>query len=222
MRVDGDQMRVLAARALAGLVGVGVLLFAAWAVLITALIGGLSARAPDPFAPDGDPCCGHPDTWSDVAWGLAWTLGFVLIDALLASIGIALLSWATRQRWPRLKRLAMLPAGALIAAVLLLALVIVPQLDEGVTPPACDTFAFSRDAWRSAPEHARFDLAYGVAHCDLVDGKTSSQVRRLLGRPTTRARIGGGRTYWGYGDLVVYFADGLVVETHVGATDEQS
>jgi hypothetical protein len=124
-------MTMLAARALAGLVAVGILLCVAWAVLVTALIGGLSARAPDPCVPDGDPCCHHPDTWGEVAWGLTWTLGFVLLDALLAAIGIALLSWAIRQRWPRLKRLAMLPGGAMTAAVLLLALVVVPQLDEG-------------------------------------------------------------------------------------------
>jgi hypothetical protein len=45
-------MTVLAARVLAGLVAVGILLFAAWAVLVTALIGGLSARAPNPCVPD--------------------------------------------------------------------------------------------------------------------------------------------------------------------------
>jgi hypothetical protein len=127
-------MTVLAARVLAGLAAVGILLFAAWGVLFIMLVGSISAQAPDPSIPNGDPCCGHPDTWGEVAWGVAWTLGYVVLDALLVCGAIALLHWAIRRRWPRLKRLAMLPAGAAMAAALILALVIVPQLDEGVTP----------------------------------------------------------------------------------------
>jgi prepilin-type processing-associated H-X9-DG protein len=43
------------------------------------------------------------------------------------------------------------------------------------------------------------------------------QVRQLLGSPNSHDRINDSRTYWDYGGLIVYFADGHVVDTDVGA-----
>ena len=61
-----------AARAFAALAAVA-LAVAALAGVSLILLGGLiAAQAPDPFVADGDPCCGHPDTWGDVAG--SWTL----------------------------------------------------------------------------------------------------------------------------------------------------
>ncbi|MDP8907720.1 MAG: hypothetical protein M3N47_01090 [Chloroflexota bacterium] len=98
------------------------------------------------------------------AWGVAWTLAYVVVDALLVCVAVSLIAWAARGRWPRLQRLALLPGGALIAAALVLTAVLVPQLDEGRTPPDCDSFSFKRSAWRSSDVDTQLDTAYGVAH----------------------------------------------------------
>ena len=136
-------MIVVAARLLAGLAGGAILLLAAWGALWVMLAVGISAQAPDPFVIDGDPCCGHPDTWGEVAEGAAWSLGLALLDALLVAVAVTLLSWAATRRRPRLRRLALLPGGALLATALVLAILIVPQLDEAVTAPPCDAVALS-------------------------------------------------------------------------------
>ncbi len=51
--------------------------------------------------------------------------------------------------------------------------------------------------------------------CDVIDGKTPVQVRRLLGRPQTQDQTGG-QTYWQYSGLAVFFDDGRVAWTSVG------
>jgi len=139
-------------RALALLAALGIVLVALWGMLLAMLVGGISAQAPDPFIPSGDPCCGHPDTWGEVGWGFVGTLGYVLADSLLWCLAAALISWAMTERWPRLKKLTMLPSGALLTAIVVFAVVLVPQLDEARTPPDCDTFTFTRSAWRSSDE----------------------------------------------------------------------
>jgi hypothetical protein len=108
-------------------------------MLLAVLVGGISAQAPHPFIPSGDPCCGHPDTWGEARWGFVWTLGYVLAESLLWCLAVALISWAMTERRPRVKRLAMLPSGALLTAIVVFAVVLVSQLDEGRTPPDCDT-----------------------------------------------------------------------------------
>lgn len=197
------------------LAGTGILLVAVWGVFIVLLVGGMTAQAPDPFIADGDPCCGHPDTWGEVRWGIVWTLAYAIADALLFSLAVALVRWGWVGRWPRLKRLALLPAGAVILTSLALAAAIVPLLDEGRTPPDCDSFGFDRSAWRSSDADARRDVAYGLSHCGLLDGRSARHVRRLLGRPTFRDRAGN-EAHWLYGGLAVYFADGRVTRTDVG------
>jgi hypothetical protein len=204
-------------RGLAGVAGVALLLFAAWGVLWVLLVGAIAAQAPDPFVENGDPCCGHPDTWGEVAAGFGWTLGYALVDALLICVAVALLTWATRGRWPRVRRLALVPAAGVGAAALILAVVLIPQLDEGRTPPDCDTFKFSRTGWRSTDEDEQKRNAYGVAHCDLVERRTMAEVRDMLGRPSTSGQQGE-RTYWSYSWLDVFFENGRVVDAHAGAS----
>lgn len=208
---------VLAARVLAAAVAVGILSIAAWGVLWILLGGAISAQAPDPFVADGDPCCGHPDTWGEVAAGVAWTLGSVVLDALLVCLAITLLSWAATRRRPSLKRLALLPAGALLAGVGILAIVLIPVLDEAVRAPDCDTFAFSSAAWHSGRDHERKTLAHGIEGCGVLDGTAPSGVRRLLGKPVSQGRTHDGGRYWDYGSLIVYFADGRVDVARAGA-----
>ena len=64
--------RMTTAALLAGRVAAGLLALASviplwfgswWAAWGIATI----AQTPDPAVPDGDPCCGHPDTWSEIA-----------------------------------------------------------------------------------------------------------------------------------------------------------
>ncbi len=193
----------------------GIVLVALWGVLFILLSAGISAQAPDPFVANGDPCCGHPDTWGEVRAGIAWTLALVVVDGLLLSVAVALMSWATRDRWPQPRRLAWIPGGALVAAMIGLTVLIAPQLDEGRTPPDCDAFAFTRSAWHSSDDTTQLDTAYGIAHCGLIDGKTQAEVRRLLGRPASRDERG---EWWQYRGLAVFFADRRVIRTDVGAS----
>lgn len=160
-------MIVVAARLLAGLAGGAILLVALWGALWVMLAVGISAQAPDPFVIDGDPCCGHPDTWGEVAEGAAWSLGLALLDALLVCVAVTLVAWAATRRRPRLKRLALLPGGALLVTGLVLASLIVPRLDEGVTARPCVSLAFSRAALRSGEDHERKTMAWAVARCDV-------------------------------------------------------
>ena len=53
-------------RMAAALGGAALGLFALWAGLWVLLVGLGAGQAPDPFVDDGDPCCGHPDTWPQV------------------------------------------------------------------------------------------------------------------------------------------------------------
>lgn len=201
-------------RVLAVVAAIVIVLVALWGVLFILLSAGISAQAPDPFVADGDPCCGHPDTWGEVRAGIGWTLALVVVDGLLLCVAVALLSCATRDRWPQPRRLARIPGGALVAAMIGLIVVIAPQLDEGRTPPDCDDFAFTRSAWRSSDD-TQLDTAYGIAHCGLIDGDIQAEVRRLLGRPAGRDERG---EWWQYRGLAVFFADGRVIRTDVGAS----
>ncbi len=56
-----------AARVAAALLCLPALAAGLWVSLLAMLYVGVAAQRPDPDVPDGDPCCGHPDTWGDVA-----------------------------------------------------------------------------------------------------------------------------------------------------------
>ena len=131
------------------------------------------------------------------------------------ALAVPLLAWAANRDRPRLKRLALLPGGTLLATALVLAGLVVPRLDEAVTAPPCDSVTLSRAAVRSGEEHERRTMAWAAARCDLLQGMTRAQVGRLLGAPRTRARISRRRTYWDYGMLAVYFTDGRVTDARV-------
>ena len=90
-------------RGVAGVAGAALMLVALHGAGWVALSALLAAQTPDPSIPDGDPCCGHPDTWGEVASGLAWTFGLLLVDALLVYVAVGLLIWSVHARWPRLR-----------------------------------------------------------------------------------------------------------------------
>lgn len=210
-------LRTSLLRGMAALAGAVLLLVAAWGVLFVLLVGASSAQAPDPFAPTGDPCCGHPDTWGQVASGVGWTLVYALLDSLIVCLAVALFVWARALRWPRVRHLALLPGGVLAAASVTLLVVLLPLLDEGRTAPACDTFAFSTPEWSSVDLDAHYRAALGVAHCDVIKGSARSQVRSLLGRPRKAGRLEPRSSYWSYDGLTVYYRDDRVRRVQAGA-----
>jgi hypothetical protein len=105
--------------ALVGLAAILLSLYGALWVLLSALI---TAQSPDPAVPDGDPCCTHPDTWSDVADGVWQTLTIASIDGLLLAGGIAFACYGRDGSAPRWRRLRWIPIGAVAATAALMAI----------------------------------------------------------------------------------------------------
>lgn len=96
---------------------------ALWFGFFAAMIGALSAlQMPDASVPDGDPCCGYPDDWGDVA---LWLGGALVVGAGVLALGYLAghaLRFAAVGRPPaartrrRLVRAAIVLAGALLAS----------------------------------------------------------------------------------------------------------
>ena len=179
--------------------------------MLFVLLGAVfAAEIPDPLGSDGD-----PGTWGEVFGDIAWTLGFLLVDMLLVSAVVALFAWGATGRWPRLSRLALIPAGSLALALVLFAVALVPRIDDVRERPDCDTFAFSPAAWRGADVDDQLTVAYGVELCGALAGKTRSEVEALLGPPDTSTN-----TYWTYRTLNVSFARGRVTHTEAEPIEE--
>jgi hypothetical protein len=199
-------------RILLGLAAVA-LLAVAFAIGAVILLGGaITAQPPDPFEPDGDPCCGHPDTWGDVWEGIAWVLAATTVDALLVAVAVAAALAAVRGRPPSARPLLLIPAGATILAAVLFAIALLPHRDEARTPPDCDRFAFDRVAWQSYGR-AHEDQALGIAHCGLLLGRSPSAVRALL-----RGAVAGDDGASGHG-LVITYRDGRVAAVRAGVDE---
>ena len=83
-------------------------------VSLLAMIYTSAWRRPDPSVPDGDPCCGHPDTWADVAFGTVYALaiGFVAITLIGAGAGLVA-ACATGRVSALVRRPAAVLSGAL-------------------------------------------------------------------------------------------------------------
>ena len=97
--------------------GAALVLVSLWGSLWVMLAAAMAAQRPDPRVSDGDPCCGHPDTWGQVAeWGgTAVALG--ALDGAIAALGVGLLCAVARGRFPAWRRLALVPlAAALLTA----------------------------------------------------------------------------------------------------------
>lgn len=106
--------------------GVATALVAAWLSVWVLLVAAISLQSPDPQVPNGDPCCGHPDTWGEVITGGAVTLtAGLLVIGLLVCGAVLALSGALGGRMSRARRRALLRvfgalglAGAVGTAVL--------------------------------------------------------------------------------------------------------
>lgn len=91
--------------ALASLPAVGIGLAVAWFSIV------VSAQRPDPSVPNGDPCCGHPDTWGEVVGGIVLGVGFAAICVALLYFAMFLGEFALKGARPRVLRLRRLLAS---------------------------------------------------------------------------------------------------------------
>jgi hypothetical protein len=97
----------IAARVLAGVLAVASAAPIVMALFLTLLSVAVSAQHPDPTVPDGDPCCGHPDTWGDVALGFVSAAMFLLGAGAVAYLAVQLGRYAvsgraaTNRQWRR-------------------------------------------------------------------------------------------------------------------------
>ncbi len=108
-------------RGLTLVLGTALTMGALWGGLWVLLLAIVAGQVPDPAAPDrGLPLPPVPDTWGEVLGGAALALVLALIDAAVLALGIALLFYGARARWPT-RRLMWLPPVAAGACALLIA-----------------------------------------------------------------------------------------------------
>jgi hypothetical protein len=91
-------MRRSAARIVAGSLVVASAAPIVMALALALFSGVVAAQQPDPTVPDGDPCCGHPDTWGEVALGLGWAAMLVLAAAAMFYVALRLGNYAVSGR----------------------------------------------------------------------------------------------------------------------------
>lgn len=105
-----------ACRGLAGVLALASVIPLWFGFFIALLSVVVAAQHPDPAIPNGDPCCGHPDTWGEVVEGMAWGVGTLIAWAALVYVAVALGKYAATGATP--------PHGArrrlMIAAALLI------------------------------------------------------------------------------------------------------
>lgn len=173
-------------KGIAAVAGVLVLLASAIAALFALFFVALAAQAPDAFVPNGDPCCGSPDTWRQEAVAAAEAILAVGLVSSAIAFGVALLSWSRRARWPRLRTLGRLPVAAVAAVIVLL--VVVWLVDSPRLRADCGGFTVRSSDWRSASTDTRLRTAEAIARCGSLNGMDSATATGVLGRPTSTSR----------------------------------
>ncbi len=164
-------------RAGAVLAGVALGLFSLWASLIALLVGGDAFQEPNPFILDGDPCCGHPDDWGEVALGAVSALVAFGIVAAVGTVAAALGFWGSTGRWPRPARLVLLPGGVLVLVVGLIGVAQLVQRPTAVTAAACDPAPVARGLSGRGRERALL----GIIACGTLDGAFLRRADAVLG-----------------------------------------
>ncbi|MBA2514964.1 MAG: hypothetical protein H0V26_11670 [Solirubrobacterales bacterium] len=110
-------MSIAAARALAGafaLASAVPLWFGFWIALLNIAV---STQPPDPTIPNGDPCCWHPDTWVEVAGGIALGIGTLVAWAALIYTVVALVRFALTGKTPANRQRRRLTISASLLAL---------------------------------------------------------------------------------------------------------
>jgi hypothetical protein len=165
----------------------------AWAALMTGLLSlalGVAALAavlvslstPDPFTPNGDPCCGRVRTLGELAPVM---IGAPLLVGVAIALGI--LSRALwRDQWPGAARVGR-SIGRWAGGLLALTGVLIGGnwlIERGSVLHAadCSTFRFTQAAWRSGDRAERVAAADGVARCGVARDRSRGEVMALLGR----------------------------------------
>lgn len=190
-------------RGAATVAGILILLFSAWASLVALLFVGFAAQAPDAFVPDGDPCCGTPDTWREVIEATVPAAVVVVVVSLLLALAFALLTWALRQAWPRRRTIAFFPA--ISVAALAVILVVVWATDTPRLQADCDGFRLRLGDWQSSSSDGRLRAADAVGRCGVLRQLPASDVTRLLGQPASKHPVTyerrDGDTVWLFEDI---------------------
>jgi hypothetical protein len=123
-------------RILAGL-GAAALLAVALAALAYTALCVLFTSPPNPYEPAGDPCCTYSDTWGEVWAGIGWTLGSAAVAGTLLACAMTLAVRAVRTRWPRTRRLLLVPPAVVLLTALAVAITLHATRDEVTVPDGC-------------------------------------------------------------------------------------
>lgn len=86
-------------------------------------LAGVAARGPEAAALDGDPCCAVPGSWGAVAGWSVLALVVAASAAAVFALGLSLLWWSLRSRWPG-RRVILVPlfTPALVAVAIIVGL----------------------------------------------------------------------------------------------------
>ena len=85
---------------------------------------GMGAQLPDASVPDGDPCCGHPDTWFETILLTGAGLIWALVCAAVLALSVATFWWAIKGRPPTRRRVATLGAAIVVLQPIVFALLV--------------------------------------------------------------------------------------------------
>lgn len=198
-------------RIFAGVFGIALLApLGVGALLVWFFAEGVTER-PDPFVPDGDPCCGHPDDKGDLVAAAAGATVVAAADALLLAAVLVLLYRAARGGTPRARWVALPPAALFAAAAATIAVLLVRAPDG--PPVDCEHARLNRLAWNDGFDGAQRQ-ALEIDRCGTLIGATPARVRALLGPP--EATHTDGKRYWSYTYLELRFDRGRVDHARAG------
>jgi drug/metabolite transporter (DMT)-like permease len=119
-------------RVVIGVAGVIVAVLAVPGVVVVMFTGGYAGMVPDPSIMDGDPCCGHPDTWNEVYASAGAGVAAAFVVGLILALAVGLLSVASTGERPRIKRLLLIPVATAALALAVFTWLIAPTLTEPV------------------------------------------------------------------------------------------
>lgn len=148
-------------------------------------------------------CCDSPSTWGGVPVNIGIAILVVVGDAVLWVVAFWLFTAHVRWHW-----LLQAPAGGLILTLPVIAVLLAVNARDAVVLPDCDDFVLDPSAFVSGGEHGRRAQSLGVDRCEVLRGKSTAQVRSLLGDPDEGDR--GASTVWRYGQLELTFSGGRV------------
>lgn len=206
---------------MAALLGGALLLAVCIGALVSVALFFSAADPPSPFVGDGFLCCSYPDTWTEVGLGTAATMVAVAgtVALFLAACWLFALTLVIRRPGRRL--VGRLTAAAMAVVPVLVAIVIVPRLDEARVAPDCDGFVVDRRTAAASSGRARQEALLGVKECGLLIGKTVREARDLIGPSTWTVRDDGDRRsgFTEFGQLHATFERGRIVSVAIDVPD---